>query len=79
MSIVDIILLICFVPALINGIRKGFISQVISIVSLIAGVWVSYEFSEPVGAWLSQHIEATENVLKLISFIIIMIALFTGI
>ena len=76
MSIVDIILLICFVPALISGIRKGFISQVISIVSLIGGVWLSYEFSEPVGAWLSQHIEATENVLKLISFTIIMIAVF---
>ena len=76
MSIIDIILLICFVPALISGIRKGFISQVISIVSIIAGVWVSYEFSEPVGAWLSQYIEATENVLKLISFIIIMIAVF---
>ena len=78
MSIVDIILLICFVPALISGIRKGFISQVISIVSLIGGVWLSYEFSEPVGAWLSQYIEATENVLKLISFIIIMIAVFAG-
>lgn len=78
MSIVDIILLICFVPALISGIRKGFISQVISIVSLIGGVWVSYEFSEPVGAWLSQYIETTENVLKLISFIIIMIAVFAG-
>ena len=76
MSIVDIILLICFIPALISGIRKGFISQVISIVSLIAGVWLSYEFSEPVGAWLSQYIEATESILKLISFIIIMIAVF---
>lgn len=78
MSIVDIILLICFVPALISGIRKGFISQVISIISLIGGVWLSYEFSEPVGAWLSQYIETTENVLKLISFIIIMIAVFIG-
>ena len=78
MSIVDIILLICFIPALISGIRKGFISQVISIVSIIAGVWVSYEFAEPVGAWLSQHIETTESTLKLISFIIIMIAVFAG-
>lgn len=78
MSIVDIILLICFIPALISGIRKGFISQVISIISIIAGVWVSYEFAEPVGAWLSQYIETTENVLKLISFIIIMIAVFIG-
>ena len=78
MSIVDIILLICFVPALISGIRKGFISQVISIVSIIAGVWVSYEFATPVGTWLSQYIDAAENVLKLISFLIIMIAVFAG-
>ena len=78
MSIVDIILLICFIPAIISGIRKGFISQVISIVSIIAGVWVSYEFSTQVGTWLGQHIEAADNVLKLISFAIIMIAVFAG-
>ena len=78
MSIVDIILLICFIPALISGIRKGFISQVISIISIIAGVWVSYEFSTPVGTWLSQYIDAAENVLKLISFILIMVAVFAG-
>lgn len=76
MSIIDIILLICFVPALINGIRKGFISQVISIVSLIAGVWVSYEFSSIVGAWLGQYIEASENVLKIIAFAVIMLGVF---
>ena len=78
MSIVDIILLICFIPALISGIRKGFISQVISIVSIIAGVWVSFKFSTQVGEWLGQHIEAAENVLKLISIVIIMIAVFAG-
>ena len=76
MSIVDIILLICFVPALINGIRKGFISQVISIISLIAGVWVSYEFASVVGEWIGQHIEASENVLKIIAFAVIMIGVF---
>lgn len=76
MSIVDIILLICFVPALINGIRKGFISQVISIISLIAGVWVSYEFASVVGEWIGQYIEASENVLKIIAFAVIMIGVF---
>ena len=76
MSIVDIILLICFVPALINGIRKGFISQVISIISLIAGVWVSYEFASVVGEWIGQYIEASGNVLKIIAFAVIMIGVF---
>ena len=78
MSIIDIILLICFVPALVSGIRKGFISQVISIISIIAGVWVSYEFSSVVGTWLGQYIEAAENVLKLIAFILIMTGVFAG-
>ena len=78
MSIVDIILSICFVPALVSGIRKGFISQVVAIISIIAGVWISFEFSSAVGAWLGQYIEATENTLKLIAFIIIMIAVFVG-
>ena len=45
MSIIDIILLICFVPAIINGARKGFISQVISIVSLVLGIWLSARFA----------------------------------
>ena len=76
MSILDIILLICFIPALISGIRKGFISQVISIVSLIAGIWVSYEFASAVGGWLGQYIEASENILSIIAFALIMIGVF---
>ena len=76
MSIIDIILLICFVPAVVNGIRKGFISQVISIVSIIAGVWVSYEFSTIVAEWIGQYIQASENVLHLVAFALIMVGVF---
>lgn len=76
MSILDIILLICFIPALIQGLKKGFISQVISIVSLIAGVWLSFEFSTAVSAWLAQYVEASEKLLKIASFAIIMIGVF---
>lgn len=76
MSILDVILLICFIPALIQGLKKGFISQVISIVSLIAGVWMSFEFSTAVSAWLAQYAEASEKLLKIASFAIIMIGVF---
>lgn len=76
MSILDVILLICFIPALIQGLKKGFISQVISIVSLIAGVWMSFEFSTAVSAWLAQYVEASERLLKIASFAIIMIGVF---
>lgn len=76
MSILDVILLICFIPALIQGLKKGFISQVISIVSLIAGVWMSFEFSTAVSAWMAQYVEASEKLLKIASFAIIMIGVF---
>ena len=76
MSIIDIILLICFVPAIINGARKGFISQVISIVSIIAGVWVSFEFASIVATWISQYIQASESILGLVAFALIMVGVF---
>ena len=76
MNILDAIILICLIPALIQGLKKGFISQVISIVSLIAGVWMSFEFSTAVSAWLAQYVEASEKLLKIASFAIIMIGVF---
>ncbi len=73
MNILDIILLLCFVPALIQGFRKGFISQVISIVSIIAGVWMSARFATVVSTWLGQYIQGSEQVLKVVSFALIII------
>ena len=74
MNILDIILLICFVPALVQGFRKGFISQVIAIISIIAGVWLSFRFATLVSAWLGQYIQGSEQVLKIVAFALIFIA-----
>ncbi len=74
MNILDIILLICFVPALIQGFRKGFISQVIAIISLILGIWLSARFANLVGGWLGQYIQGSEQVLKIVAFALIIIA-----
>ncbi|MBR4299733.1 MAG: CvpA family protein [Bacteroidales bacterium] len=73
MNILDIILLICLIPAIVQGFRKGFISQVMAIVSVIAGVWLSVKAASPVSAWLGQYIQGSEQVLKLISFVLIFI------
>ncbi len=74
MNIVDIILLICFVPAVVQGFRKGFISQVIAIVSIIAGAWVSFRFTSDASVWLGQYIQGSEQMLKVVSFAIIFAA-----
>lgn len=73
MNILDIIILICFVPALVQGLRKGFIAQVIAIVSILAGVYLSFRFSTAVSMWLSQYIQGSEQVLKIVAFALILI------
>ena len=76
MNILDIILLICFVPALIQGIRKGFIAQAISIISIVAGIWASARFADVVSAWVAQYITASEQVMKVVAFALILVVVF---
>ena len=78
MNILDIILLICFVPALVQGIRKGFIAQAISIISIIVGIWASARFADLVAGWVAQYITASEQVMKLVAFAIILIIVFVA-
>ena len=63
MNILDIILLVCLIPAIVQGLRKGFIAQVVAIISLVLGGWLAYRFSSALTAWLAA--------LDIISFILI--------
>lgn len=74
MSTPDIIILICFLPAIISGIMKGFIEQAIALVSLILGAWLAFKFSTVVSGWLQPYFEVSETVLNVISFAVIMVA-----
>lgn len=74
MSTPDIIILICFLPAVVSGIRKGFIEHVVALVSLILGAWLAFRFSNVVGEWLQPYFEVSETVMHVISFAVIMIA-----
>ena len=74
MSTPDIIILICFLPAIISGIMKGFIEQAIALVSLILGAWLAFKFSTVVSSWLQPYFEVSETVLNVISFAVIMVA-----
>ena len=76
MNILDIILLVCFIPAIFQGIRKGFIAQAISIISIIVGVWASAHFADIVAGWVAQYITASDQILKVVAFALILIAVF---
>jgi colicin V production protein len=73
MNILDFIILLCFIPAVISGLKKGFIAQVVAIIALILGAWLSYRFSSAVSTWIGQWIEGSQQLLQIIAFIIIFI------
>ncbi len=75
MNLLDIIIIICFIPALINGIRKGLVAQAVSIFSIILGAWLSFRFSSEVSSWIGQFIpSATPAILNITAFTLILIA-----
>jgi len=78
MNLLDIIILVCFIPALIKGISKGFIDQAFSLVSLILGVWLSFHFSTPVSSWLHGFLDVNPTVLQVIVFALILIVVVFG-
>ena len=73
MAILDIILLLCFIPAIVTGISKGFVTQVINFVAILAAAWAAFKFSSVLGTWLAQYITLDATVLKVISFVLIAI------
>lgn len=78
MNVIDVILLICFVPALILGVKKGFITQAVALIALILGAWLSYKFAVPVAQWMQGVTNAPGTILQVVAFIIIFIAVFFG-
>ena len=71
MNILDIVLLACIIPAVIQGIRKGFIAQAVAIISMILGGWLAYRFSSTVTEWLGQWLDVSGTALNIVAFILI--------
>ena len=74
MYILDAIIGICFAWFTIDGIRKGFVSQAMAIIGLIAGVWASFKFASLVSNWLSGYIQGSEQILRLVAVVLMFIA-----
>ncbi len=75
MTILDIILLLCFVPAIVSGISKGFVSQAVQVVAIILGAWAAFHFSSGICSWLSQYLTIDQTVLKVIAFVLVIIVI----
>lgn len=73
MSIIDIVILIPFAFALYKGIKNGFIGQIAGIAGVILGIFLGTRFSSLLSTHISQWINASESVIKIISFAIIIV------
>lgn len=75
----DIILLICFIPALFLGIKRGLVDQIISIVAIILGSYLAFLFASTVTNWLAPTFPDTDlRWLKVLSFVLILVAVFVA-
>ena len=73
MNTLDIILIICLSAALIEGLVRGFTEQIIALVSIIAGTWAAFKFSQLVCSMLQPHLQISEKVLYVIVFVLMIV------
>ncbi len=73
MGIIDIVILILVLLAVIKGLKDGLVRQVGGIVGLVVGIILAGRFSALLSAWLHQWINASENIVKILSFALIII------
>ena len=74
MAVLDIVLLVIFIPAIIRGITKGFVEQLAALLSIFLSAYVAYLFADKVGEWLSQFVTFNSpTVLYIISFVVVII------
>lgn len=73
MNALDIVLLLCFVPAIFQGITKGFVRQVAAIAGILLGVWLAFHFSTAAVNWAGQYVEVKQQTLTVIVFIVLLV------
>ena len=73
LDIIDIIILLIIVISAIYGAFKGFISQLVSIVSLLLGVWCAFKFASYVSGYIKNLFAIGETAVYIIAFIIILL------
>lgn len=73
MSIFDLGLIIIIAGFVINGLFKGIIKMIGAIVSLFLGIFIASRFYLIFYSWIATFISGTENVLKVVSFFIVLL------
>ena len=79
LNVIDVILLICFTPAFIGGIRRGFVRQIAALAALILGIWAGFHFSEFIVGTLKGWLDTSSTIIDIIAFTIVFILVILGV
>lgn len=71
MAVFDIILLALFIPAIIHGVVKGLITQIVSLAAVVMGAFVASRFSPDLTKVAMLQFGSDEKVTYIICFILI--------
>ena len=55
-------------PAIITGISKGLVEQLVSLVSLVVGVWAAFHFSSALAEWLNGYLQVEPKIINICAF-----------
>ena len=69
MNYLDIIILCITAILVINGIRKGFVHSLATLLALVLGVWASIHYSSYLSGWLSSTFHPSGTWLTILSYI----------
>jgi len=73
MGTLDLIILVCFLPAIFIGLKDGFIKQLVALAAIILGIYLSMRFSDAVAARIAEKVSWEPFWIKAISFVAIFI------
>ena len=75
MNIIDLIVVIIFAYALINGFIKGFILEIAGMIALVLGLIGAFKFSSMLGNYLAVYVAWSPKTIQTVSFILLFIVI----
>lgn len=68
MAVLDIIILLCFVPSIVMGLIKGFVVQLVDFAALLIGAWIAFNYSSTAAEWVEKYITLDKTIVFIICF-----------
>lgn len=73
MNVLDIVLLLLFLPGIIRGLSKGFVEQGVTLLGVVASVWLAFRYSSAVCVKLKEYLSWPETALNVLAFALVLV------